>query len=311
MRIGMQIGPKIGAQGTEDLVSRYREIEEAGFDTAWTGNHLTHDAMTILALAGTVTERIELGSSVVPTYPRHPMVMAQQALTTSAITGGRFTLGLGLSHKFIVEDWQGLKWATPIHHLREYLTVLNGLLDGEQVVHEGEEYQVSLNTAPFTQLDVPDAPRPQVVIAALGPGMLKVTGELADGTNCWMCGQGYLESTLVPTINKAAESAGRPAPRVIAGFPICVTNKVEEAKIQCAKTWEVYGQIYSYRQVLKREGASGPADLLIAGDEDSVAKQIEGLAKIGVTELNAHVLGIPEDPGALDRTTALLGGLSK
>ena len=104
MRIGMQIGPKIGAQGTEDLVSRYREIEEAGFDTAWTGNHLTHDAMTILALAGTVTERIELGSSVVPTYPRHPMVMAQQALTTSAITGGRFTLGLGLSHKFIVED---------------------------------------------------------------------------------------------------------------------------------------------------------------------------------------------------------------
>ena len=247
----------------------------------------------------------------IPTYPRHPMVMAQQALTTSAITGGRFTLGLGLSHKFIVEDWQGLKWSTPIHHLREYLTVLNGLLDGEQVVHEGEEYQVSLNTAPFTQLDVPDAPRPQVVIAALGPGMLKVTGELADGTNCWMCGQGYLESTLVPTINKAAESAGRPAPRVIAGFPICVTNKVEEAKIQCAKTWEVYGQIYSYRQVLKREGASGPADLLIAGDEDSVAKQIEGLAKIGVTELNAHVLGIPEDPGAIDRTTALLGGLSK
>ena len=311
MRIGMQIGPKIGAQGAEDLVSRYREIEEAGFDTAWTGNHLTHDAMTVLALAGTVTERIELGSSVVPTYPRHPMVMAQQALTTSAITGGRFTLGLGLSHKFIVEDWQGLKWSTPIHHLREYLTVLNGLLDGEQVVHEGEEYQVSLNTAPFTQLDLPDAPLPQVVIAALGPGMLKVTGELADGTNCWMCGQGYLESTLVPTINKAAESAGRPAPRVIAGFPICVTNKVEEAKIQCAKTWEVYGQIYSYRQVLKREGASGPADLLIAGDEDSVAKQIEGLAKIGVTELNAHVLGIPEDPGAIDRTTALLGGLSK
>ena len=311
MRIGMQVGPKIGAQGAEDLVSRYREIEEAGFDTAWTGNHLTHDAMTVLALAGTVTERIELGSSVVPTYPRHPMVMAQQALTTSAITGGRFTLGLGLSHKFIVEDWQGLKWSTPVHHLREYLTVLNGLLDGEQVVHEGEEYQVSLNTAPFTQLDVPDAPRPQVVIAALGPGMLKVTGELADGTNCWICGQGYLESTLVPTINKAAESAVRPAPRVIAGFPICVTNKVEEAKIQCAKTWEVYGQIYSYRQVLKREGASGPADLLIAGDEDSVAKQIEGLAKIGVTELNAHVLGIPEDPGAIDRTTALLGGLSK
>ena len=311
MRIGMQFGPKIGAQGAEDLVSRYREIEEAGFDTAWTGNHLTHDAMTVLALAGTVTERIELGSSVVPTYPRHPMVMAQQALTTSAITGGRFTLGLGLSHKFIVEDWQGLKWSTPIHHLREYLTVLNGLLDGEQVVHEGEEYQVSLNTAPFTQLDVPDAPRPQVVIAALGPGMLKVTGELADGTNCWMCGQGYLESTLVPTINKAAESAGRPAPRVIAGFPICVTNKLEQPKNQCAKTWEVYGQIYSYRQVLKREGASGPADLLIAGDEDSVAKQIEGLAKIGVTELNAHVLGIPEDPGAIDRTTALLGGLSK
>jgi F420-dependent oxidoreductase-like protein len=239
------------------------------------------------------------------------MVMAQQALTTSAVTAGRFTLGLGLSHKFIVEDWQGLTWAAPMHHLREYLTVLNGLLAGEQVVHNGKEYQVSLNTAPFTKLEVPGAPRPQVVIAALGPGMLKVAGELADGTNCWMCGPSYLESTLVPTINKAAEAAGRPAPRVIAGFPICVTNKVEEAKIQCAKTWEVYGQIYSYKQVLKREGASGPADLLIVGNEDSVAKQIEGLASIGVTELNAHVLGLPEDPDAISRTTKLLGGLSK
>ena len=299
-----------GDPSVEALVAPFRQIEADGFQSAWVGNHLNHDAMTICALAGQATSTIELGTAVVPTYPRHPMVMAQQALTTNLACGGRFVLGLGLSHKFIVEGWQGLRWATPVRHLREYLQVLNPLLDGEVVEHEGQEYRVRLNNAPFTRLDVPGGGRPKVLIAALGPGMLKVTGELADGTSMFWCGPNYIEQTAVPTITQAAADAGRPAPRIIAGIPLSVTANEEAARAACAKVWEVYGQIYSYRNVIAAEGASGVADLAIVGDETSVRAQLKRLESIGVTDYNGAILPVPEDPEAPQRTYEFLKDLN-
>ena len=290
----------------ETLVAPYRQLEADGFASGWIGNHLNHDAMTVCALAGQATSTLELGTAVVPTYPRHPMVMAQQALTTNMACGGRFTLGLGLSHKFIVEGWQGLRWATPVRHLREYLLVLNALLDGEQVDHDGEEYRVHLNNADFTRLDVPGGGRPQVLIAALGPGMLKVAGELSDGTSMFWCGPNYIERTAVPAITKAAEAAGRPAPRVIAGIPLSVTANEEAARASCARVWEVYGRIYSYRKVIEAEGASGVADMAIVGDEASVRAQLKRLEAIGVTDYNGAILPVPEDADASRRTYEFL-----
>lgn len=290
----------------EALVAPYRQLEADGFASGWIGNHLNHDAMTVCALAGQATSTLELGTAVVPTYPRHPMVMAQQALTTNMACGGRFTLGLGLSHKFIVEGWQGLRWATPVRHLREYLQVLNALLDGEQVDHDGEEYRVHLNNAAFTQLDVPGGGRPQVLIAALGPGMLKVAGELSDGTSMFWCGPNYIERTAVPAITRAAEAAGRPAPRVIAGIPLSVTANEEAARASCARVWEVYGRIYSYRKVIEAEGASGVADMAIVGDEASVRAQLKRLEAIGVTDYNGAILPVPEDADAPRRTYEFL-----
>ena len=288
------------------LVAPYRQLEADGFASGWIGNHLNHDAMTVCALAGQATETLELGTAVVPTYPRHPMVMAQQALTTNMACGGRFTLGLGLSHKFIVEGWQGLRWATPVRHLREYLQVLNALLDGELVDHDGEEYRVHLNNAAFTQLDVPGGGRPQVLIAALGPGMLKVAGELSDGTSMFWCGPNYIERTAVPAITRAADAAGRPAPRVIAGIPLSVTANEEAARASCARVWEVYGRIYSYRKVIEAEGASGVADMAIVGDEASVRAQLKRLEAIGVTDYNGAILPVPEDADAPRRTYEFL-----
>ncbi len=290
----------------EALVAPFRQLEADGFPSGWTGNHLNHDAMTVCALAGQATGTLELGTAVVPTYPRHPMVMAQQALTTNMACGGRFTLGLGLSHKFIVEGWQGLRWATPVRHLREYLQVLNALLDSELVNHDGEEYRVHLNNAPFTQLDVPGGGRPQVLIAALGPGMLKVAGELSDGTSMFWCGPNYIERTAVPAITKAADAAGRPAPRIVAGIPLSVTADEEAARAACARVWEVYGRIYSYRKVIEAEGASGVADMAIVGDEASVRAQLKRLAEIGVTDYNGAILPVPEDPDAPRRTYEFL-----
>ena len=299
-----------GGDTVDSIVEPIRQAEADGFQSAWMGNHLNHDAMTLCALAGQATSTIELSTAVVPTYPRHPMVMAQQALTTNMACGGRFILGLGLSHKFIVEGWQGLRWATPVRHLREYLEVLNPLLDGDLVNHKGQEYRVQLNNAPFTQLDVPGGGRPKVLIAALGPGMLKVTGELADGTSMFWCGPNYIEQTAVPTITKAAESAGRPAPRIIAGIPISVTDKEEEARASCAKVWEVYGKIYSYKNVIAAEGASGVADLAVVGDEATVRAQLKRLESIGVTDYNGAILPVPEDREAPQRTYEFLRDLN-
>ena len=298
------------ARGHVQLDRRPIQRAEAdGFQSAWMGNHLNQDAMTICALAGQATSTIELGTAVVPTYPRHPMVMAQQALTTNMACGGRFILGLGLSHKFIVEGWQGLRWATPVRHLREYLEVLNPLLDGDLVNHNGQEYRVQLNNAPFTQLDVPGGGRPKVLIAALGPGMLKVTGELADGTSMFWCGPNYIEQTAVPTITKAADSVGRP-PAHHRGHPNLGDQNEEAARASCARVWEVYGKIYSYKNVIAAEGASGVSDMAIVGDEATVRAQIKRLESIGVTDYNGAILPVPEDPDAPQRTYDLLKDLN-
>lgn len=297
--------------GIAGLVERIRRAEADGLPSAWLGNHLNHDAMTVIAVAGGATSTIELGTAVVPTYPRHPMVMAQQALTTSLATGGRFTLGIGLSHKFIVENWQGLHWEPPARHLREYLSVLMPLLAGEKVEYSGEQYQVRLNNAPFTQLHVPGARPPRVLAAALGPAMLRVAGRLADGTSLFWCGPNYIEKTVVPTITAAASEAGRPSPRIICGMPIAVTSKEQSARESCAKVWEVYGQIYSYRQVIAAEGASGVADLAVVGDETQVRRHLERLAAIGVTDFNGAILPVPEDPDSPARTYEFLRDLAK
>jgi 5,10-methylenetetrahydromethanopterin reductase len=298
--------------GIAGMIERLKRAEDDGLPSAWIGNHLNLDAMTVLAMAGTATSKIELGTAVVPTYPRHPMVMAQQALTTSLATGGRFTLGIGLSHKFIVEDWQGLHWAKPARHLRDYLSVLMPLLRGEVVDYAGEEYRSRLNNAPFTRLDVPGAPVPQVLVAALGPAMLKVTGELADGTSLFWCGPNYIEKTVVPLIHRAAEGAGRPAPRVLSGMPIAVTTKEQSARDSCAKVWQVYGQIYSYKRVIAAEGEGNTvADLAIVGDETYVRRHLERLAAAGVTDFNGAILPVPEDPDSPARTYELLKILSK
>ena len=297
--------------GLAGAVERLKRAEDDGLPSAWIGNHLGYDAMTVLALAGSATSKIELGTAVVPTYPRHPMVMAQQALTTSLATGGRFTLGIGLSHKFIVEDWQGLSWARPARHLRDYLSVLMPLLRGELVDYAGSEYRSRLNNAPFTRLEVAGAAVPQVLVAALGPAMLKVTGELADGTSLFWCGPNYIERTVVPAITQAASAAGRPAPRILSGMPIAVTSKEQSARDSCAKVWQVYGQIFSYKQVIAAEGpGSTVADLAIVGDETFVRRHLKRLSDAGVTDFNGAILPVPEDPESPARTYALLKSLS-
>lgn len=284
MRIGVMHGADGGGQSIEEVLAFGERVEAAGLDSVWMANIFSVDAITTLALIGQRTQRIGLGTAVVPTYPRHPTAIAQQALTAAAASGNRFTLGIGLSHQIVIEGMLGMSYDKPARHMREYLEILMPLVRGETVNYEGEQY-----TARQMTIAVPDAKPVPVVVAALGPVMLKLAGELADGTNTWMVGPKTLESHIVPRLTRAAAAAGRPDPRVVAGFPVVLTTDPDSARERIGKQLVMYGQLPSYRAMLDKEGVSGPADIALAGDENYLRGEIGRLADIGVTDFNVAI----------------------
>jgi F420-dependent oxidoreductase-like protein len=298
MRIGIVSGA-INDGTIDDLVEEARRAEGEGFDAFYVPQIFGHDALTALAVVGREVPRIELATGVVPTYPRHPMMLAQQALTTNQASGGRLCLGIGLSHQIVIETMLGLSYDKPVRHLREYLSVLVPLTRREPASHDGEVYRVHANVA------IKDSSPFPIVVAALGPQMLKAAAELADGTYTWCVGPKTLAEHTIPTITAAAEAAGRPAPRVIASLPVSVTSDVAGAHERAANVFAVYGQLPSYRAMLDREGAAGPADIAIVGPADEVVEQVQALAAIGVTDFAAAMFGSTEE---LEATRAALVG---
>lgn len=296
----MQIGIGAGGGTIDHAVDSVRRSKDAGFDTAWFSNIFGLDGMTACAVAGREVDGITLGTFVVPTYSRHPFYMAQQAMSTQAACGGRFVLGIGLSHQVVIEGILGMSFEKPARHMREYLEVLMPLLQHGTVDFEGEVYRVNNTFGPLERMGTTP---PKVVVAALGPLMLKLAGRLTDGTATWMTGLSTLENHIVPTITEAAEEAGRAAPMVIAGVPVCVTDDPGAARAEASKTFQIYGALPSYRAMLDREGAEGPADIAVVGDEETVRKELLRFADVGVTELSVAPYGSPD---AVSRTMELV-----
>jgi 5,10-methylenetetrahydromethanopterin reductase len=296
MRIGIFRGDTAG-RTIDEVVATAKEAERDGFSTYALPQVFGLDAMGVLAVVGHRVPRIELATFVVPTYSRHPLTMAQQALTVQAASGGRFTLGIGLSHQMVVENMFGLSFDKPLRHMREYLDVLMPLLIDRKADVDGET--ISTHAA----IDTAERSTTPVIVAALGPKMLELAGTVTDGTATWMTGPATLASHTVPAISAAAERAGRPAPRVVASLPICVTADPDAARERAAKDFAVYGFLPSYRAMLDREGASGPADVAIVGDEATITKELGRIADAGVTEYVAAVFGSRDERAA---TSALL-----
>ena len=299
MRIGVTLGADRGAHSIDDIIDIAKRIEAAGLDNLWMANIRSHDAIMSMALAGRETNRIGVGTAVTPTYPRHPIAIAQQTLTAAAATNGRFTLGIGVSHKIVIEHMYGLSYSRPARHTREYLKILMPLLRGENVAYAGDQYHVQ-----DIAIETPDTKPPQVVLAALGPVMLKLAGTLADGTNTWMVGPKTMEQHIIKRITDAAATAGKPSPLVVGGFPVVITDNQDKVKAELAEQIAIYGQLPSYRAMLDREGVSGPVDLAMVGDESQVRKQIERLRDIGVTDFMAAIFNA--EAGAFDRTLDFL-----
>ena len=289
MRIGISQDEPAGPQALVRLRDQLQHAADDGFASAWVTNIFGLDALTSLAVAGSQVPGIELGTAVVPTYPRHPAVLAQQALTTATALDGRLTLGIGLSHKIVIEDMYGYSYDRPVRHMQEYLSILLPLLNGEQAAFDGETMRASIG------LTTPRPGRVPVLLAALGPQMLRLAGRLTDGTVLWMTGPATVRAHIVPTITAAAEAFGRPSPRVVCILPICVTSDPDAARAAAAKVFAIYGQLPSYRAMLDREGAAGPADVALVGDEASVEAQLADLADAGVTDFVAGEFGRGED----------------
>ena len=286
MRLGLNIGASDGPDGTiTGLIKLAQDAEAKGFDNIWMANIFGLDAISTLGMIGLATSKIGLGTAVTPTYPRHPTAIAQQALTSGAASGGRFSLGIGLSHQVVIETMLGFSYKKPAKHMREYLSILGPLLKGETVSFQGEQYNIN-----NIRLQVPEAKAVPLLVAALGPVMLDLAGQLADGTVTWMTGPKTLAGHIIPSLTKGAEKVGKTSPTVVAGFPMVLTNDADSAKQLIDKTLAIYGQLPSYRAMLDREGAAGPSDLAFAGNEVQLRKQLQELRDIGVTDFSAAIV---------------------
>lgn len=304
MRIGMNgssllVRPDIDAI-TTDIVT----AEAEGFSSYWLAQTGLADALGVLAAAGPATNVMELGTAVVPTWTQHPVALAASALTTQALTHGRLSLGIGLSHQPAVEHRWHMTWEKPIRHLLDYLDVLQPLLAGEVVQHRGEVWSLT-NDGPLPR---PTGEPPKVMLAALGEQSLRVAGRRTDGTILWCVGPRTIESHIAPRIREAAAGADRPDPAIVCSIPCWVTDEPEQARAVIGKLLAGYAELPSYRAMLDIEGVHGLEDLSFVGSEAEVRDGIAAVAEAGATDFTAVVMG--RDPDETAATRAVLAAVA-
>ncbi len=299
----MRIGLTGGGASTDRIIAQARQAEADGFSALWYASAVCGDPLVAIALAGRETTRIELGTAVLQTYPCHPLLQANRvASVVDAMGRPGFTLGIGPSHEPLIRDVYGLSYAHPGRSSREYLGIITELLAGREVEFSGRDWSVHTQgrTVAMSQ------PVP-VLVAAMGPRLLQIAGELADGVVLWMAPPRAIEMHVVPRLHAAAEAAGKPRPRVVAGLPVAVHHDEAEARAAVAATASSYSGMTNYQRILDIGGASSPAQAAIVGDAASVRLQLQNLIDAGATEVWAAVVPVGEDKrGSARRTTDLL-----
>jgi F420-dependent oxidoreductase-like protein len=295
----MRIGITARGSTPDEVVQHAREAERDGFSSIWYSHLLMGDPLAVMVLAGRATSSIELGTAVLQTYPCHPLLQANR--TSAAATAmGRpgLTVGLGPSHRHIVEDVYGFAYDHPGRSTEEYLRIYTGLMRGEDVEYVGEDW--SVHSA--RRMVAPSCAVP-VLLAALSPRLLRVAGQYADGTIMWMAPPTAIESHVAPTIQKAAAAAGRSAPRIVAGLPVAVHSDVNEARDAAARSAVLYDQVPNYRRIMELGHVSGAAEASIVGDATSVRSQLQSILDAGATEIWAGIFPVGEDQGGSIRRT--------
>lgn len=305
MRIGLFIGSTGSAPTVAGQIQQVVQAELDGFDSFWFSQAPNkNDVLSVIAVAGHATSRIEMGTAVIPTFSRHPSTLTMQALTAHVISDGRLALGIGTSHQGRVEGQLGLQFHRPAQHMEEYLHIVKELSFTGKCEFSGELFQVNLSH------QMADARPFPVMVAAHGPRMLRIAGGMADGAITWMAGPKTLDSYVIPHVNEAAKGRGRPTPRICAAAPVAVTEDEKQARIVADREYGRYNQLQSFRRMMDVEGVAGPADMAIVGDEADVERQLKAYADAGATDLMASVFPVGEDAEAsVARTTSLLKSL--
>jgi len=299
----VRIGLTGGGATVDKVAEQAKRAEADGFCSLWYASVVTGDPLVAMALAGRETATIELGTAVLQTYPCHPLLQANRAVSVvDAMGRPGLTLGIGPSHRPLVEGVYGYGYDHPGRNTEEYVTILTRLLAGEAVDLDGDEW-----TAHTGGRAVPPAHPVPVLVSALGPRLLRVAGAVADGTVLWMAPAKAIETHVVPAMTAAAVAAGRPSPRIVAGLPVAVHDDEAEARSAAVTYSTAYAGMANYRRILEIGGASTPADAAIVGDEAAVRSQLQSLIDAGATDIWAAVFPVGDDAKAsLQRTRELL-----
>jgi F420-dependent oxidoreductase-like protein len=295
----MRIGLTGGGATVDKVVRQAQQAEADGFTSLWYASAVTGDPFVAIAVAGRETTRIELGTAVVQTYPCHPLLQANRAASVvDAIGRPGFTLGIGPSHEPLIRGVFGLSYDHPGRNTEEYVRILTGLLRGETVDFDGNDW-----TAHTAGRAVAPAHPVPVLVSALGPRLLRVAGELADGTVLWMAPPAAIEHHIAPKVCAAAAAAGRPAPRIVAGLPVAVHDDEAEARVAASANSSVYAGMANYQRILEIGNASTAADAAIVGNEAAVRRQLQSLLDAGATDIWAAVFPVGDDRAASRRRT--------
>lgn len=298
------VGPERNRYATkvQRMIDDATWADDNGLSTVWVPQVPDEfDAMTAAALIARETTSVEIGTAVVPIQTRHPVALIQQALSTQLVAEGRFALGLGPSHHWIIEDMVGLPYERPAALTADYLETIHAAMAGPGMVDvENESFRI------HNPMHVTDEPRMQVLIAALGPVMLRLAGEHTDGTILWLADEKAIEAHIVPKISAAAKSVGRPAPRIVAGVPICLCapDEVDAAKARADRVLSEATVSPNYQRLLDEGNATGVSDILAAGDEEMIRARLAAFESAGVTDVSVRVLPIGADRDELLASSA-------
>ncbi|MBI5949887.1 MAG: LLM class flavin-dependent oxidoreductase [Chloroflexi bacterium] len=311
---GLTIGVHCAAADPKGTIAAIVAAERAGIDVAWmTAGGVAADSLAVFAAAAGQTERIEFGTSIIPTFPRHPLALVQGAVVVDSLAPGRLRLGVGPSHKPAMEGTFGLNFDRPLEHLREYLAILNAALKEGKVSFHGKRLHAEAQLPAPTQV--------RVMASALRPNAFRLCGEVADGGISWVCPQPYLRDVAAPALAAGAKAAGSAKPPLVGHVPVVVSTDAEAVRAAATRQMGFYPRLPFYSSMFQDAGfpeaAGGEfsarmADALVVhGDEKAVAARIRALPSFGVDELLAMILVIPGDTTARDRTLELLGSLAK
>ena len=322
----LTIGTHVLAFDARSLIDGIVAADRAGLNTAWlVSGGTSPDPLAVFAVAAGETEQIGLGTSIIPTWPRHPLAVVQGALVVEQLAPGRLKLGVGPSHKPGIEGMYGFEFTRPLQHLREYLTILKATLQEGAVSFHGERLhaEASLQPPPMAPAQAPQpvTTQVQVMASALRPNAYRLCGEVADGAISWVSPLHHLQRVAVPAMEEGAQKAGRERPPLVSHVPVVVSEDAEAVWAASQAQLGFYPNAPYYSAMWQDAGFPEAADgtysramsdaLVIQGSEQEVAERIRALPSAGVNEMLAGVLNLESDPAAAGRTLELLGALAR